>query len=463
MLSDTIVAVSSPPAPPTGGGVRAIIRLSGPAAWRLAREVVELPAEAGVGYHGNLVLPLLHPSTPFAGVLLFRAPRSFTGEDIAELHMPSAPALVRACIDLLLRRGGSDVRLAGPGEFSARAFLNGKIDLTEAEGIAATIHATSEAQLRAAASLRSGDLHRQIEHAADETANLLARVEAGIDFSDEEGVTFIGGHDLATALARMVLGLQRWLTHAVRVDRLDQLPTVVFVGQPNVGKSSLINALAGRERAITSEIAGTTRDMLSVVIATPQGEVRLIDVPGEEEPTDELRMKMMEARERALLEADLIIEVVADENHVASTLADGDRHPADRYLVQNKADLLPPDLVRTFEQRPAPGKLPRLVSAKTGLHIEALRETIGNMAYGRAHISAELPAMNQRHRKLLQEAKEALHDAQGWINTENMAATRHEFVAADLRRALDLLGQITGIISPDEVLGRIFSQFCIGK
>jgi tRNA modification GTPase len=359
--------------------------------------------------------------------------------------------------------------LAGPGEFSARAFFNGKIDLTEAEGIAATINAETEVQLRAAASLRGGDLHKQIEGMANELANLLARVEAGIDFVDEEGVKVFEDDELGSALSQLEMGLQWWLTAAVRIDRLDQLPMVVFMGQPNVGKSSLINALAGHERSITSEIAGTTRDILSVAAATSHGDVRLVDVPGEEEPTDELRAKMMEARERALMEADLIIEVVADEERVVSGLLVSMQHGANSYTVQNKVDLLPAAEVRTFEYLSESGEFMsfrgeyQMVSAKTGLNLEKLREEIGRMAYCRTDISAHIPAMNQRHRRLIQGAKKALDDAQKSINFEDPSKTQHEFIAADLRRALDLLGQITGTISPDEVLGRIFSQFCIGK
>jgi tRNA modification GTPase len=466
MLTDTIIAVSSPA---TGGGIRAIIRLSGPSAWRLAREVVELPAEAGVGYHGSLVLPLLHARHPFAAAILFKGPRSFTGEDVAELHVPNSPALVRACMDRMLDCGGADVRLAGPGEFSARAFFNGKIDLTEAEGIAATINAGTEIELRAATSLREGTLHKQIQRHANELGNLLAMVEAGIDFSDEEGVRFIDGEELGSRLSQNVAGVQWWLAHAVRIDRLDRLPTVVLIGEPNVGKSSLINALAGRDRSITSEIAGTTRDMLSVVIPTPRGEVRLVDVPGEELPTDDLRKQMMEARERALMEADLVLDIVASETEVISGLLGSVRYGADYYTVQNKVDLLPPAAVRTFEYLEDSGDFMtfrgefQMVSAKTGWNIENLREAIGKLAHRRQTISQQIPALNQRHRILLQGAKEALHDAESWVDTENMGATRHELLAADLRRALDLLGQITGIISPDDVLGRIFSQFCIGK
>jgi tRNA modification GTPase len=345
------------------------------------------------------------------------------------------------------------VRLAEPGEFSARAFFNGKMDLTEAEGIAATIGAGNRAQLRAAASLREGDLHRWAQETAERLANLLALVEAGIDFVDEEDIRFIEPAALELKLGQLCEYVQEQLAAAVRIDRLDDLPTVVFIGKPNVGKSSLINALAGQERSIVSPVAGTTRDMLAVRMETRWGAVRLLDVPGEEARADELRGKMMEAREQALLDADVILEVVTDEEGAAAGPGEDGSHAARCFRVRNKADLLAGD----YEG----GESWQVVSAKTGFHVEALREKIGELAAREEAGAAGRLVLNHRHRAILQEAVGAL-DYAGHLATTGLE--RHpELVAAELRRGLDLLGQITGAISPDEVLGRIFSQFCIGK
>jgi tRNA modification GTPase len=462
MLSDTIVAVSSPPPGSTssGGGIRAIIRLSGPAAWRLAREVVELPADARAGYHGELVVPLLHHSTRFASVLLFKGPRSFTGEDVAELHLPNSPALVRACVDRVLEAGSGDARLAGPGEFSARAFFNGKIDLTEAEGIAATINAHSAIELQAASHLRNGMLHRDISDLTERVATMLALVEAEIDFVDEEDVSFIDRDKLESQLEQLGGYLEELLMTSIRIDRCDAIPTAVFIGEPNVGKSSLINALVGKQRSIVSDVAGTTRDVLSAILHTRRGDIRLLDVPGNEIPSDELRTKMMDARRNALLEADLVVRVTDAPGELRDEDIQGSHDiPAQLLVVQNKADLLPPEVQARLVWEPGSGTQSAPVSAKTGLHIDQLRELITRLAGKKDSVGRNRRVLNQRHRLLLQEAKVALWDARRRAHF----LKQPELLAADLRRALDLLGQITGTISPDEVLGRIFSQFCIGK
>ena len=447
-MDDTSLAVSSPQG---GAGVRAIVRLSGPDAWTLARRVTDLPAETAPGWRptrlsvGGLSLP--------AAALLFRGPRSFTGQDVAELHVANSPALVGMLIETLLRAGGAGagrVRLAEPGEFTARAFFNGKMDLTEAEGIAATINAGNETQLRAAARLRQGDLHRWIARLAGELADLLALIEAGIDFADEEEIRLVDAGRVREALARLSGEIHGQLGAAVRIDRLALPPTIVFIGKPNVGKSSLINALSASERSIVSPIPGTTRDMLAANMAGPRGEVRLLDAPGAEAPTDELRRKMMDARAGALLDADLIAEVLDAPGPAPS----GDDCGTPRVTIWNKADLF---------AGPVPGARPwQVVSAKTGRGIAELRAALATRVAQDQTADASRLALNHRHRVLLQEAGRRLHAA-GALAGGAAGARQPELLAAELRQALDALGRITGAISPDEVLGRIFSQFCIGK
>jgi tRNA modification GTPase len=222
-----------------------------------------------------------------------------------------------------------------------------------------------------------------------------------------------------------------------------------------VGKSSLINALSGQERSIVSPAAGTTRDMLSTIMETSRGAIRLVDVPGEEAATDELREKMMATREAALLEADLIVRVVTHECDVIVSDGEPADFPARCVEIQNKADLLSAEMRGTAEWK--------MVSAKTGRGIEALRRAVADMATQSG--GADYLAINQRHRQLLGEARghvsNAMTIAAGAV--ENQRLTHPELIASELRLALDLLGRITGTISPDEILGRIFSRFCIGK
>ena len=448
---DTIVAVSSPGSM-AGGGLRAIIRLSGPNAWPLAAAVTHLPANLHPGRFTPITLrPIPLPAT----VLLFQAPRSFTGDHLAEIHLPGSPALLRICLDALTAAGA---RPADPGEFSARAFFNGKIDLTQAEGIAATIHATSSRELRAASALRSGVLHHWTVGIADRLANLLAAVEAGIDFVDEEDVRFIEADALATALHQLDAAIHDTSATSIRVDRLDALPTVVFVGAPNVGKSSLINALTGHDRSIVSPIAGTTRDRLSALLHTDRGDIRLVDVPGEEPATDELQNKMMAARQAALLEADLILEIVDHPAAQLNSSAPRADYPARTAIIRNKADLLDPESLAPVSDYADW----QLVSARTGFRIPALRKAIAEIVTHEQPVTGDQIVLNQRHRAVLEQVRSNLATAMNI--TAGDAFLRHpELVAAELRHALDSLGSITGTISPDDVLGRIFSQFCIGK
>jgi tRNA modification GTPase len=454
-MDDTILALSSPP---SGNAPRAILRLSGPASWPLTRHL--LAADLRLAWQ-PVLLTALHLHLP-AAILAFRAPRSFTGEDLIELHLPNSPALLALLTDHLLdlaRRHNLPARLANPGEFTARAFFNAKLDLTEAEGIAATIAAASQTELRAAARLLQGDLHRWISALARQLADTLALVEAGIDFADEN-LDLLPPAQLRQTLQQLHTQIHDQLAQALRIDRLAELPTIVFIGRPNVGKSSLINALSQSDRSIVSPIAGTTRDVLSAIMhisPSPQNDhppfsggashrqIRLLDVPGEETPTTDLQSQMMATRQAALLDADLIVEVLDDPTS-ASTPPDD---PAPRLVIYNKSDL-----------HPIPPNTPlwQHVSATRGTHIPELRAHLAHLLAPHPTVAASRIVLNHRHRELLAQAAARLTAAQSLD-----PAAQPELLAAELRRALDLLGQITGTISPDEVLSRIFSQFCIGK
>jgi tRNA modification GTPase len=350
------------------------------------------------------------------------------------------------------------VRPATPGEFSARAFLNAKIDLTEAEGIAATIHATDQLERKAAASLRNGHLHQQIDQLTNALANLLALVEAGIDFSDEEGVSFIDAEKAETTLEDLAEQLDHLLSGALRLDRLHAPPTVAFIGAPNVGKSSLLNALTGQNRSIVSPIPGTTRDILAVTLHTPRGDIRLLDLPGDEIPSDELRTKMMDARALALSDADLVVRII-DHPFTLSKYQGGTRIPADIVVIQNKADTLPPESLDRGDWLRPNGRHWGQVSAKTGYNLPKLIDLLTQLTARSEPVGQHAIALNQRHRAILQETKTTLYAA----SIEARDPHTPELLASHLRHALDLLGQITGAISPDQILGRIFSTFCIGK
>ena len=450
-IHDTIAAVSSPP----GTGLRGIVRLSGPAAWPLALALVTgnappLPRRA--------LACRLRPTGLPALLVLFRGPASYTGLDGAELHVPGTPALLHAVLAQALAAGA---RQAEPGEFTAQAFLHGKMDLTQAEGIAATIAAGNARQLAAAAQLRGGALHAWSTAFSDDLADLLALLEAAIDFSDEPGVSFISAAELRARLARLHTRLAELRTHAVTWERLDAAPSIVFTGRANVGKSSLVNALARQERALVSAVPGTTRDVLGVTVPSARGPVRLLDVAGTEAGDAELPAQMNAARQRALAEADLIVLVI-DEQESAATL-DAQRReiascaefaPDQVVIVRNKDDL--PDA-----NRDCPCAAQR-VTARRGRGLDALWELLVKRLHEHETGSAAHLVLNQRHRARLAEANGALLRACEQASRDSVMDFP-ELLAADLRDALKAIGEISGSISPDDVLGRIFGMFCVGK
>lgn len=438
-LEDTIVAISS-----AVGGIRGIVRLSGPRAHEIAAAVTETQNSKPKTQNDKRDSAL---STQHS-VLLFNGPRSFTGEDVAEIHTSGATPILRWLEDAAVNLGA---RRAGPGEFSARAFFHGKIDLTEAEGIAATIGASTQQELRAAATLRDGHLHRWVATMADRLANVLALVEAGIDFVEEEDVTFIDGAALTAEVGGLIAEIDRLQTHAVRWERLGQAAKVVLTGRPNVGKSSLLNALSGEARAIVSPVAGTTRDAIGVRVMWDGQAIELVDVAGIEEELGELEREMNAARRRAILAADVVVlvgdERTTDEDWRAQMMALQELVGGEPLVVRNKSDL--------------GGAAGLAVSALSGAGLAALKGAIVQRLKAGAGGQGEVQmTLNARHRTALAGARGALVSAR---DRAGAVRGQPELVAADLRMALDGLGEISGTISPDDVLGRIFSRFCIGK
>ena len=447
----TIIALASP----EGFSPRAIIRVSGSATRQMLLDTIGCLPPPRRAQHARFHLE----STPLQGaaaftptlpvlVLYFQAPRSYTGQDAAEILLPGNPHLIERVMSTLLAVPG--VRRADPGEFSARAYLNNKLTLAQAEGIAQLIAATNERQRRAAQQLMRGVTSQRYHRWTDETTTLLALVEAGIDFTDQEDVVAIDPAELSRRLATLARDIDDHLGARAGTHVSDRLPVVVLIGQPNAGKSTLFNALLGRRRAVTSPHAGTTRDVLREPLDLSSdlpgaGAVTLVDLAG------------------LCAHADSPIDSES-QSHAAQAIADADVavfcDPTGRF---GHPPPLRPDatVIRVRTKGDLPGKSDKTsdsvsVCALDGWNLSVLRRAIADAATGSASTGV-LP----RHRRALLQARRRLDDAAALIDQPRADAP--ELIAGSLRAALDALGELIGRISPDDVIGRIFATFCVGK
>jgi tRNA modification GTPase len=427
-----IAAIASP----GGASARIVLRLSGEGSWAIVRHLTgsELPM-------GGLVrLSVDGMDVP---ATLLRFAQGYTGEESAELHVPGNVLLARMVLQRLYALGA---RPAEPGEFTARAFFSGRLDLAEAEGVAATIHATNERELAAGRKLQSGELARRLAPITDELTQILALVEAGIDFSEDD-IRFLSADELVRKAEALILRLRGLLEESVRFERLAHEPTIVLCGRPNSGKSTLLNALTGRRRAVVSAMAGTTRDVLEAEVELERGVVRVIDTAGVEmEHKDALPDVERQMRERAVAAIGAADVVVLVEEIGGTHLSESWPRSPDLF-VASKSDLYPPSCVRQ-------PYLP--VSAITAAGMDELRIRLDELAFGSR--GGELLALNARHVRQIETACAEL----GILAREAESRTE-ELSAEHLRYALDALGEITGMVSPDELLGRVFATFCIGK
>jgi tRNA modification GTPase len=429
--NDTIAAISSA----TGPAARMIVRISGPAARSLAA-ILDIAASDHTSAQRHPI-KFSALSCP-AWIYQFISPRSYTGEDLVELHIPGNPLLARMLIDWLTANGA---RQADPGEFTARAYFHGKLDLSQAEGVAAAISAQSDQQLIAARQLMAGELANRLRPAMELLAESLALIEAGIDFS-EERMEFLSSTQICERIDSVLNQLQALVLQSRQFEKLAHDPSIVLAGRPNAGKSTLTNALAGKNRSIVSPQPGTTRDALSAEIALPRGVARLIDIAGIDSPDGEIARQMQNLAQRAIEQADVLV-LVRDSTDPRPDVPLA-RTPDLR--VFTKTDLL--ETAHIADNSIS-------VSAKTGHGMDPLRNTLDSIAFGSDSAGAAL-ALTSRHLQSLSEAITVLVRARGVLDSL-------ELLAAELREALDCLGQILGIVSPDDILGKIFSKFCIGK
>lgn len=441
---DTIFALSSGPAP---AGI-AVFRVSGPRAgraWKSLTGKQGLP-EPRRAVRATLLDP--HSGEPIDdGIALwFPGPDSYSGEDMAEFHAHGGPAVIGAMLRVLGDQPG--LRLAEPGEFTRRAFLAGKMDLTEAEGIADLIAAETEAQRRQAIRQAEGELGRRYEEWRERLIGATAHFEAYIDFPDDEVPQEVAER-VNHEISGLVDAISRHLDDSRRGERLREGLDIAIVGPPNAGKSSLLNRLARREAAIVSERAGTTRDVIDVAMDLGGYPVVLADTAGLREAADSLEEEGVRRARRRAEAADLRILVVDGQDEEgfrgSSGLVDGST-----LVVLNKSDLGQPRIVP-----PAPNLGIYAVSVKTGEGLERFLDGLEDIVRDRIGLTSQPALTRARHREALGDCLNALD--------RSLGAPLPELAAEDLRLATRALGRITGKVGVEDLLDVIFRDFCIGK
>lgn len=488
-LSDTIIALATPP----GTGAIAVIRLSGPAAISIADSVFRGKKLASQPSHtahfgkietgeGRILDEVL--------VTIFKSPHSYTGEDIAEISCHGSPYIQQEIIQLCLQKGA---RPAQPGEFTLRAFLNGKMDLSQAEAVADLIASQSEAAHGVALRQLRGGFKTEIARLREELIHFASLVELELDFSEED-VEFADRTDLKNLVHRIRTVIQALLRSFSLGNALKTGVATVIAGRPNAGKSTLLNALLNEERAIVSDIAGTTRDTIEEALNIRGVQFRLIDTAGIREAQDQIEAIGVQRTMEKIGQASIVVylwdvtamtlaEVLGDLKNLTAVQKSSN---VKLLVVCNKMDKNPYFRPEWLLNPAAPDVHPYLLigaddpsenlaplaaelglspdqiitlSAKNGQNIEYLKEKLFETAIGNEIGADDTIVTNARHYDALRRADDALADVLAGLET----GVTGDFIAMDIRRALNFLGEITGEIGVEDLLGNIFGKFCIGK
>lgn len=452
---DTIVALATPP----GVGAIGVIRISGQQALPIIDAM--FPSKDLVSQSTHTVhVGLLHVDNKVLDevvVTLFKSPRSYTGEDVVEISCHGSPFVQRQIVDTIVRFGA---RLARPGEFTQRAFLKGKLDLTQAEAVADLIASGTEAAQRAALQGLRGGFSAELKQLREQLIQFSSLLELELDFSQED-VTFADRTQLKELLNRLATTTQALLSSFKLGNVIKNGVSVAIVGKPNAGKSTLLNSLLNENRAIVSEIAGTTRDTIEEVINIEGILFRLIDTAGLRANTvDQIEQVGIERSYEKMRAADLVLYLfdVADPVEEVKQWAKGAAEQGLRFLlVGNKIDLASaPLLDQHSSQLPV---VPLLIAAKDKTNVDALQKAMVQEVLSGQLLHENIVVTNERHYQALLQVALALADTKKGIE-EGLAS---DLVALEIRRCLQYLGEITGEITNEEQLDFIFSKFCIGK
>jgi tRNA modification GTPase len=457
--NDTIAAIATP----VGSGGIGIIRLSGPEAYHIvtkffkSKNFTPESLRSHRLYFGIIIDPQDGSDLDEALVSYMQAPRSYTGEDVVEINCHSGIVLLEKILRMTLEAGA---RLADAGEFTRRGFLNGRMDLTRAEAVIDVIEAKSELGLKIASRQLTGKLGQRIEHLYGNLLNITAAIEAAIDFPEDDVLA-----DASSALAAQIQTISEAAAALIATFHDGCLYAsgvqTVITGKPNVGKSSILNALLGDERAIVTAIPGTTRDSIQETMTIGGLPVHLIDTAGLDDTEQEIERAGMERARSKIAHADIVVLVLDASrplDHADQAVA-GILEHKNLIIVMNKTDLPPswePEKLASFP----PAACTVAVSAIQHTGIEQLKKAIAHVAGNHLSIApSDILIANARHRAALEKTREALEQAISGLRCDRAP----ELVAIDLHAALDALGEITGMTTAEDILEVIFSRFCIGK
>ncbi|MBL7019681.1 MAG: tRNA uridine-5-carboxymethylaminomethyl(34) synthesis GTPase MnmE [Nitrospinaceae bacterium] len=457
-MNDTITAIATPP----GEGGIGVIRISGKDALAIALQLFhpatgprQEPAAQKVLF-GEIRDPESEQCVDQVLLTFFKKPKSYTAEDVIEISAHGGSWIASRILELVLGQGA---RLAEPGEFTRRAFVNGRLDLTQAEAVADVIDSASDKALNSAISQLKGGLSRRLNGLHDTLLNVQAQLEASIDFT-EDGLTFQSREDTQKQIQEVETDLRK-LVHSFRQGRIyREGMRVTLVGKPNVGKSSLLNALLQEDRAIVTAYAGTTRDTLEERARIKDIHIIITDSAGLRDNPEIIEEEGIERTRAALEKSDLAV-VVFDPSE---PLDDNDKLLMDevgekpRLVVLNKSDLpaaWPTDQIKTFMA----GEQPITLSAKTLEGFDSLTNALHQKAIGGERVGESLVITRERHRDHLQQAANALHNASETL----LSDYSEELIAVDVTLAMEHLGAVLGKTFEEDLLDKIFGQFCIGK
>lgn len=459
---DTIAAISTP----EGKGGIAIIRISGRKALTVLQRIFKMTGDSKHAfdmtshrfYRGQVIDPISKTLIDNVLCVLMKSPHSYTGEDVVEIHSHGGYLVPRRILDTLFKNG---VRPASPGEFTLRAFMNGKLDLAQAEAVVDVVNAQTDESLRQAEFQLEGVLSKKINRLKEDILDILAEIEAHVDFPEDE-IDAIKKERMSSCTEIIIDELKRLLTTYEEAKIIKHGVYTAILGKPNVGKSSLLNQLIMKDRAIVSPFPGTTRDFIEESVVVKGIQLRLVDTAGLRASADQIESAGIELTKKKANEAEFIIavfdgsmELDQDDLEIISSLR-GDK----AVLVINKIDI-PQNLSEGQFHEYLPHHEIVRTSAKEGVGIDDLKALIFQKLVGRKdkREASESIISELRHKIAIEKAREGLYSFKEALSKGESP----EFLAVDLRYALHSLGEITGEVTTEDVLGKIFSKFCIGK